>query len=286
MNNNTQKLALIITVFFALNSFAMKRLRDDGINNSNKIDVSLLVNIYSPEQAQQGQQQIINLILSGNVDIESADENNETALMKIVQSGNEFITKLLIDRGANVNAVTKQKECVLYLAVYERNANPNIAKILLEAGADPFNLEVDSKFMPATFLGNLFQNDSIDQSWEEIYFNMMKKFNAGKLDDGQNPLIKLLNHDCTALHIVTIFENLDINTIDENGDSYLCAALAFPFIWPTEIMTLLDMGAKPCDKALELVDALKEDLENGEDLNGESDEWQLVFNRIKNHPSN
>ena len=58
-----------------------------------------------------------------------------TALYIAVEAGNIELTKLLIDRGADVNLPVKFKRTPLYAATF--GAFPDLVKLLIDSGADP-----------------------------------------------------------------------------------------------------------------------------------------------------
>lgn len=76
------------------------------------------------------------MLLSLGVDIDKTDSNHGTALHWAAYRGHEDICDLLVQRGANVNALTsdEEKQSVLMWAAIEGNLK--IVKLLVENGAD------------------------------------------------------------------------------------------------------------------------------------------------------
>lgn len=74
--------------------------------------------------------------LDSGADVNEID--GVTALYVAVEAGNIELTKLLIDRGADVNLPVKFKRTPLYAAAF--GGFPDLVKLLLDSGADPMQL--------------------------------------------------------------------------------------------------------------------------------------------------
>jgi len=83
--------------------------------------------------AQSGDLAAVAAALDGGADVNEVD--GVTALYIAVEAGNIELTKLLIDRGADVNLPVKFKRTPLYGAVF--GGFPDLVKLLLDSGADP-----------------------------------------------------------------------------------------------------------------------------------------------------
>ena len=82
------------------------------------------------------QNECVNWILSQNVDIDAvSDDRGYSAVMDAVWKNNYELTKLLIERGANLNFISRDGQSVLVLAVGA--GKYDICKLLAESGADP-----------------------------------------------------------------------------------------------------------------------------------------------------
>lgn len=66
-----------------------------------------------------------------------AEKFYETPLMEAVRNNNEPLVRLLLDHGANPNALGYNEHTSLNLAVIYYKGNPSIIRLLLEHGADP-----------------------------------------------------------------------------------------------------------------------------------------------------
>lgn len=85
--------------------------------------------------AQNGNVEIIDALLKAGADPNTATATGATVLMAVSVSGNAEAAKLLIDRGANVNAVeNKNGQTALMFAAWQNRGA--VVKLLLEHGAD------------------------------------------------------------------------------------------------------------------------------------------------------
>lgn len=82
--------------------------------------------VAGPEQLRK--------VLDSGVDINTGDEDAETALMKAADKGNLYAVKTLIAAGANVNQSDEDAETALMKAADE--GHTEVVKALLSAGAD------------------------------------------------------------------------------------------------------------------------------------------------------
>ena len=82
------------------------------------------------------QSEAVNWILSQNVDIDAvSNDRGYSAVMDAVWKNNYELTKILIERGANLNFISRDGQSVLVLAVGAGKFD--ICKLLAESGADP-----------------------------------------------------------------------------------------------------------------------------------------------------
>jgi len=82
--------------------------------------------------ANDAQAFMLSLLLQ-DVDINSQDDKQNTALHHAVKQVNLSMMKLLIDHGADLNAVNDWQSTPLHLTA----KNINMIRLLLEAGANP-----------------------------------------------------------------------------------------------------------------------------------------------------
>jgi ankyrin repeat protein len=73
------------------------------------------------------------ITLGANVDWQDEDNSNQTPLHKAAMKGNEEITRMLIDAGADVNVQNRNGETPLHWAARYRKVE--IARMLIDAGA-------------------------------------------------------------------------------------------------------------------------------------------------------
>ena len=79
--------------------------------------------------------EICNLFISAGIDIDSRDDLGTPMLNVAVRNDNEELTKMLLDCGANINAVSNDRG---YTAVMDAvwKGNKDITKLLIERGAE------------------------------------------------------------------------------------------------------------------------------------------------------
>jgi hypothetical protein len=70
-------------------------------------------------------------------DIDSKDEYGNTLLLLACQYRCEDLVRIMLNKGANPNAVNLSGACCLHFACYRESASYSIAKVLLQNGANP-----------------------------------------------------------------------------------------------------------------------------------------------------
>ncbi len=124
-----------------LNLFMAQRCRSDDPNLIAYITRILDLEILPPkreilpEAAGNGNTALVEMLLNRGTDIESRDEEGETALYRAVAKGDKPLIDLLITRGANVNAMTNLGEDTPLHRAAE-NYDMEIVRKLIAAGAD------------------------------------------------------------------------------------------------------------------------------------------------------
>ena len=96
---------------------------------TEKLNEELLKN------AQEGKFPGVKLLLEEGADIDAVDQYGQTALMKSILYKNEKISLFLIEKGADLDAQDCFKNTALMYTVF--NAQATVFKKLLEAGANP-----------------------------------------------------------------------------------------------------------------------------------------------------
>ncbi|MGL4986948.1 MAG: ankyrin repeat domain-containing protein [Treponemataceae bacterium] len=127
-------------------NLARKKLLDSGITFSSDI---FTVNII------KGDESMCALFLNAGIAIDERDDDGTPLISIAVRNGKENIVRLFIDRGADVNAVSKDRGySPLMDAVWKNNIN--ISALLIENGANLNHIADDgqSVFVLAVGCGN------------------------------------------------------------------------------------------------------------------------------------
>jgi ankyrin repeat protein len=82
-----------------------------------------------------GQGDVVKLLLEKGANVNATNVDGGTPLMMAATYGHADIVKLLLPKVTNVNAVDVQKETALYKSVVEKHID--VVRLLLAAGADP-----------------------------------------------------------------------------------------------------------------------------------------------------
>ncbi|TWH43701.1 protein kinase domain-containing protein [Dulcicalothrix desertica] len=174
-------------------------LLDNGANPNNKIDGarsdSLLVNLmnrneyrnrYRNEENNNNLKEVLNMVIKHGANVNALDNNGTTALMAAIinqEYHREEIIKTLIDKGADVNLISTERETrtPLHLAIQENNEN--IVKLLIKSGA------------------NVNAKDS----------------------SGNTPIITAFNRDQFSADIIKLLleHGADVNTMTKDGQTLL-----------------------------------------------------------------
>jgi ankyrin repeat protein len=85
---------------------------------------------------------VIKTLLDAGANVNIATNGGNTALQEAALQGSPEITKLLLEKQADVNAVNQWKESALIVGAL-KSGNPEVAQMLLDAGADPNMTDVD-----------------------------------------------------------------------------------------------------------------------------------------------
>ncbi|MBQ0002486.1 MAG: ankyrin repeat domain-containing protein [Treponema sp.] len=140
-----------------------QRFIDAGISiNCRTEDGTPMLNVAIRAE----QEECVNWILNHNVDIDAvSNDRGYSAVMDAVWKNNLELTKVLIERGANLNFTSRDGQSVLVLAVGA--GNYEICKLLAEAGADP-DIK-DQMGMSALEYANLFGKKDIAQVLQKYH---------------------------------------------------------------------------------------------------------------------
>lgn len=140
-----------------------KKFIDAGINiNCRTEDGTPMLNVAIRSE----QNRMVDWILSQNVDIDAvSNDRGYSAVMDAVWKNNFDITKILVERGANLNFIGRDGQSVLVLAVGAGKLN--ICQLLAESGADP-DIK-DQMGMSAYGYAKLFNRTDIIQILEKFH---------------------------------------------------------------------------------------------------------------------
>jgi ankyrin repeat protein len=76
------------------------------------------------------------MLLDGGAEIDHVDSDCFTPLLWAGQQGHEAVVRLLLDRGAGVNAFSSTKDTLLSLAAqYGQGGHKAVVQLLLDGGA-------------------------------------------------------------------------------------------------------------------------------------------------------
>jgi len=130
LKNNQEYTPLELSIFNGQSEFA-KRLIESGADVNTSHEGYSLIHACSACNLPE----LLDQLLSKGLGVDDFDENGSgrTPLMWAVQEGNIDIVKILISKGANINA-RNESETPLHLASSEGHLN--IVKLLIENGVD------------------------------------------------------------------------------------------------------------------------------------------------------
>ena len=129
---------LHIASHFSILPLAEKLLTRGGFMNMvkrfpiNETDIEGMTALH--RAAMEGHLAIARLLLKKGANIDARDHRNTTALHMVVDIGNEGLVRLLLEKGADVNAKGQFIRTALHLAA--KSGNEGLFRLLLEKGAD------------------------------------------------------------------------------------------------------------------------------------------------------
>ena len=143
-----------------------------GKRSARNVDADTFI-----EACERGDIDFVREALEHNKSLANAiNKYNKTALMRAAFEGQKDIVKLLIDNGAEVNAVDDNNSTPLMWAVGGNRDFPNVVKLLLEAGAY-VNYKTSSAYFGQTALdmaeyGKLTRSIAVLKSWGGVNANV------------------------------------------------------------------------------------------------------------------
>jgi ankyrin repeat protein len=85
---------------------------------------------------------VIKTLLDAGADVNLATHGSNTTLQEAALQGSPEVTKLLLEKHANINAVNQWQESALIVCGL-KNGNAEVAQLLLDAGANTNQTDVD-----------------------------------------------------------------------------------------------------------------------------------------------
>lgn len=128
--------------------------------------------------------------------LEARDKSGYTPLLTAAQQNNLPMMKLLLEQGANVNAMNHKRRDILNIAISVRN--PEIARLALQAGADP------------TLVTSVYQGSALIYATHQAELEIMQMLIAAGA-----PLNRVNNLGWTAL--------LEAAILGDGGENYASA---------------------------------------------------------------
>ncbi len=169
----------------------------------------------------------VRLLLERGADVNAKDKNDATPLLLAIRGGNEAIVRILIENGADDKVVTNDGKTPLHMMSEGRHFMPEIAQLLLEHGAD---VNAKDKNHATPFLL------AISRSWllelPEIVWFLLLHGADDKVEnnEGKTPLHALSGWEySTPYHLslaqVLLEQGADVNAKDKNNATpFLLAA--------------------------------------------------------------
>ena len=97
------------------------------------------------QTAQYGHADVVKVLIQNGADVNAVDKYKRTALHIAVQEGHVDVVKVLIQNGVDVNAVDDEKSTALRYAICD--CGPQVAKIVLQLLC--FGADIDKKIIDA-----------------------------------------------------------------------------------------------------------------------------------------
>jgi ankyrin repeat protein len=195
--------------------------------------------------AESGSASTLRVLLRRGADVNARDDRDFTALMRAAVGGNAEIVALLLDRGARIDdhsadSVSGSTDTPLMIAA--QNGHTDCVRLLLARGADP-NIRCggdggDSALMMAVGSGHL--------SCAELMLSHGAEVNA-RDDKGETALMQAADHGQVGAVECLLAHGAEVDTKDQDGWTALMHAAATndPGDRSSIVKLLLARGANP-----------------------------------------
>jgi ankyrin repeat protein len=154
--------------------------------------------------------------LGADVGLKEKSTQKENALMKASERGNTEIAKLLIGKGADVNAIDVDQMTALYKA--SQSGHPNTVRLLLDAGA---KLSVKTKIYQGTAL--IAASDSGHAEVVKLLLDSGANVNEADVEK-ETPLIKAAWNGHVAVAEALLKAGADARLKNKSGNTALDVA--------------------------------------------------------------
>lgn len=134
-----------------------------GKRSARNVDADTFI-----EACERGDIDFVREALKNNKSLANASEKgNYTALIRASKNGHTNVAKLLIDNGANVNAMDENGGTPLTWAVGDLDGYPNMVELLLKAGADVNRTTERNSYtaLDMAEVGGLVKSIAVLKSW-------------------------------------------------------------------------------------------------------------------------
>ncbi|KAL7931627.1 ankyrin repeat-containing domain protein [Trichoderma chlorosporum] len=183
---------------------------------------------------------IIDILIDSGVDPNSVDSSRHTALHRAVAADEADVVECLLRHGARFVKDRQLWNPLHYAALNSSNSGTKIAKILLEAGAEPLDPEEDG-WIPLHFASSQGNVPMLELLWKAAPDSLDEA-----TDDGRT-VIHLGYDEPRSLKWI-IDHNVDIDSLNANNETTLMLAAAGG--WKECVNLLLDRYAnvRLCDE--------------------------------------
>ena len=214
---------------------------------------------------------IIKLLIDNGADVNAIDDTGWTPLIIASSTKNVDVVRLLIENGADVNHIDNEGTTPISIAL--SNGNIEIVRSLIENGADD-NYNSDMLLLHASRVGTI----------ETVRFLIEQGVNIDAVDDdGLSSLINALYEDNIDIAILLIENDADVDSLgyDENTPLMIASESMYVEIvellieYRAEVNERNDHGQTALTFALEMGNSYIRDLliANGADIKEENDDY-------------